>query len=87
MKAPDWTRRKLLRAGVAAFGATAAAKLSIADAIAEGLHHNPRDIVWHPLAIPAVTDASLPYLKCAPALVDMGDSRARRVLAYNGQFP
>jgi blue copper oxidase len=42
---------------------------------------------WYALQVPAETPADLPLLTCAPALVDMGDGRLRRVLAYNGQFP
>jgi FtsP/CotA-like multicopper oxidase with cupredoxin domain len=37
--------------------------------------------------VPAETGASLPVLTCAPAMVNMGDGRLRRVLAYNGRFP
>lgn len=83
MNVPSWTRREVLRAGVGALGAAAIAKLGTVEALAR----SPHLPTWNPLAIPELTNASLPLLDCAPAMVDMGDGRLRRVLAYNGQFP
>ena len=85
MKTTDWTRRRVLRAGVAALGAATVAKFSIPEALAQsrGWH----DEEWYPLPVPGEVPANLPLLTCAPALVNMGDGKQRRVLAYNGQFP
>src|SRR6266511_3551708 len=85
MNTADWTRRKVLRAGIAALGAAAVAKFSIPEALAEsrGWHSDE----WYPLPVPEEVPANLPYLTCAPAWVDMGDGKLRRVLAYNDQFP
>ncbi|MEO6198022.1 MAG: multicopper oxidase domain-containing protein [Dehalococcoidia bacterium] len=85
MNTPNRTRRNVLRAGVAALGAAAAAKFSINDVLAMGGPWKGDE--WYPLAIPGETPASLPFLTCAPAMVNMGDGKPRRVLAYNGQFP
>ena len=79
-----WTRRDVLRAGVLALGA-AASGLPISRAVASSGHWHGED--WYPLALPETTPANLPILSCAPAMVNMGDGRLRRVLAYNGQFP
>jgi blue copper oxidase len=85
MRTADWTRRKVLGAGMAALGAATLAKLSIPEALAEsgGWH----DAEWYPLPVPGEAPANLPLLTCAPALVNMGDGKLRSVLAYNGQFP
>lgn len=40
-----------------------------------------------PLRLPAMTDAGLPQLVCAPAMIDMGDGVQRGALAYNGMLP
>jgi FtsP/CotA-like multicopper oxidase with cupredoxin domain len=85
MNAPHWTRRRVLRAGVAALGASVITPFTTLDALAANDMHPGDD--WNQLAIPEITDASLPLLTCAPAMVDMGDGKARGVLAYNGQFP
>jgi blue copper oxidase len=85
MRTPNLIRRNVLRAGVAAVGAAAVAKYSVGDVLAMSAHQ-PGD-AWYPLALPGETPASLPTLTCAPAMVNMGDGRLRRVLAYNGQFP
>ena len=77
-------RRNLVQAGLA-LGATAVAPAGMLEAFADN-GHRPGDGSY-PLAIPPLTDASLPLLSCAPALVNMGDGRMRRVLAYNGKFP
>jgi FtsP/CotA-like multicopper oxidase with cupredoxin domain len=42
---------------------------------------------WYPLPVPEETPPNLSLLACAPALVNMGDGKPRRVWAYNGQFP
>lgn len=85
MSTAHWTRREVLRAGAFAFGAAAAAKLSILDAFAESrVWHGDE---WYPLPVPEETPPNLALLTCAPAFVNMGDGKARRVWAYNGQFP
>jgi blue copper oxidase len=48
--------------------------------MAPGHQNGPR----HPLIVPVETGADLPELTCAPAFVDMGDGKLRRVLAYSG---
>ena len=82
-----WTRRDVLRAVAFAFGAAAASRpsLSMAMGMAHGRGWSGDE--WYPLALPQTTPANLPTLACAPAMVNMGDGRLRRVLAYNGQFP
>lgn len=87
-----WTRREVLRVGVASIGAAAVGNLSILNAF--GQQENPasqgdnqQKITWYPLPIPEETPPGTPVLTCAPTLVDMGDGRLRGVLAYNGQFP
>lgn len=42
---------------------------------------------WYPLQIPDTTPPGTPLLTAAPALLDLGDGRKRRVWAYKGQFP
>jgi FtsP/CotA-like multicopper oxidase with cupredoxin domain len=78
------TRRNFVQAGIA-LGACAVAPGFFPSARAAAAQHPGEGS--YPLAIPPLTDASLPLLACAPALVNMGDGRMRRVLAYNGQFP
>src|SRR6266542_4017150 len=85
MNTADWTRRRMLRAGIAALGAATVAKVSLSEALAESGHWYGDES--YPLPVPEQTPANLPLLTCAPALVNMGDGKARRVLAYNGQFP
>ena len=36
----------------------------------------------YPLQVPVETPPAMPLLSCAPAMVNMGDGRLRRVLAY-----
>ncbi|HEX9275162.1 MAG TPA: multicopper oxidase domain-containing protein [Casimicrobiaceae bacterium] len=85
MNTADWTRRRMLRAGIAALGAATVAKVSLSEALAESGHWYGDES--YPLPVPEQTPANLPLLTCAPALVNMGDGKPRRVLAYNGQFP
>jgi len=83
----QWTRREVLRAGAVALGAAAASPISNAmmHGGASGGGWGGED--WYPLPVPDEVPANLPYLDCAPALVNLGDGQSRRVLAYNGQFP
>ena len=76
-----WTRRKILGAGVASIGAAAIH----VPALAQGGPWHGTD--WYPLQVPDTTPPALPLLDCAPAMVNMGDGKLRRVLAYNGKFP
>src|SRR6266545_7414842 len=85
MKTANWTRRKVLGAGVAAVGAATVANFSVVEALADS--RNWHDDEWYSLPVPGEVPANLPLLTCAPALVNMGDGKLRRVLAYNGQFP
>jgi blue copper oxidase len=80
-----WTRRELLRAGVATVGLAAMAKLPVLDVLAAPGRRPNLD--WHPLQLPEETPANTPQLICSPAVVDMGDGVPRRVLAYNNLFP
>jgi FtsP/CotA-like multicopper oxidase with cupredoxin domain len=75
-----WTRRAILHAGLATLGAATSASAAFA---ARGFHGNQP----YPLKLPDTTPADLPLLSCAPAMVDLGDGRARGALAYNGQLP
>ena len=78
------TRRSFVQAGIA-LGASVLAPGALVKALAGDAQHPGHGM--YPLAIPPLTDANLALLTCAPALVNMGDGRMRRVLAYNGQFP
>lgn len=84
MTTNGWTRRDMLRLGVA-LGATAGAGFSALDALADvrGWHEDE----WYPLVIPDTTPPYLETLACVPAIVDMGDGRPRGAWTYNGQLP
>ena len=79
-----WTRRGVLRAGVASLGAAAVANYSVLDAFAQH-GGGRRDDEWYPLQVPEAI--RMGDLTCAPAYLNLGDGRLRGVLAYNGQFP
>jgi FtsP/CotA-like multicopper oxidase with cupredoxin domain len=49
--------------------------------------HGRADLSFNPLNPTIMTGADLSELVCAPATVNMGDGKLRRVLAYNGLFP
>lgn len=85
MKTENWTRRKVLSAGIATLGAAATARFSVLDAFAES--KGGRGDEWYPLSIPDKVPANLPDLVCAPGAANMGDGVSRGVLAYNGKFP
>ena len=86
MRGEGSTRREVLRAGVVSLGAVAAAKFSVRDAVAQ--HGGGRhDDEWYPLQFPDTTPPVMGLLSCAPAYANLGDGVARRVWAYNGQFP
>jgi blue copper oxidase len=80
-----WTRRDVLRAGVASAGAAILAGNSALDLLAAS-PRRPKD-EWYPLRWPEETPANTPVLTCGPAVVDMGDGVPRQVLAYNELFP
>jgi blue copper oxidase len=61
-----------------------AALASIQD---EAFAHAKKNAPWNPLNLTTVTSADLRELTCAPAYLNLGDGRLRRVLAYNGEFP
>ena len=77
-----WTRREVLRAGVASLGVAAVAKFSVLDAFAQ-----KATVTRYPLRIPPVVGPAGLSLACAPARVDLGGGRFSNVLAYNGTFP
>lgn len=85
-----WTRRAFITGAAAASGGLLLGRPADANPSGHGgdgakgaFQKGPR----YPLMVPAETGASLPVLACAPAMVNMGDGRLRRVLAYNGRFP
>jgi blue copper oxidase len=84
-----WSRRTFFKgAAMAGFGLVAshAEPLSATqpdDAKNEHSNAGPR----YPLQVPVETPPAMPLLSCAPAMVNMGDGKLRRVLAYNGRFP
>lgn len=79
-RSEGWTRREVLRTGVAALGVAAVAKFSVLDAFAQSATRNP-------LRIPLVVSPTTLELACASARVDLGGGDMSNVLAYNGQFP
>ncbi len=77
-----WTRREVLRAGVATLGVAAVAKFSVLDAFAQS-----GTVTRYPLRIPPAVGPAGLSLACALARVDLGGGRLSNVLAYNGFFP
>lgn len=80
-----WSRRAFL--STAAMSVCSLAARGEAAVQAEASSETHRSLLRYPLRVPTETSADLRELICAPALVDMGDGRLRRVLAYNGRFP
>ena len=84
----DWNRRTFLTGSAIGLFGLAASRLDARspDQTQWNSHGHP-DASWYPLNPTTATSADLRELVCAPAVVNLGDGRQRRVLAYNGQFP
>lgn len=77
-----WTRRDLLKTGVAWTAGVAAMKFFAPSAFAA-----PPASAWNPLAIPDAAPPDLPMLITAQTMVNLGDGVPRAALTYNGQLP
>ncbi len=84
-----WSRRTFFKgAAMAGCGlVTTNAEVFGANQFEDRGHDDAKAETRFPLQIPIETPPAIPLLTCAPAMVNMGDGKLRRVLAYNGRFP
>jgi len=84
-----WSRRTFFKgAAMAGCGlVTTNAEVFGANQVEDRGHDDAKAEIRFPLQIPIETPPAMPLLTCAPAMVNMGDGKLRRVLAYNGRFP